>query len=173
MNVILTQDVDGLGETGDVVAVRNGYGRNYLIPKGLALIATDSVIRHQQELRRQAAHKLLKKKEDAEALQRLIEKEEIVVSARVGEENRIFGSVTAQQIAVKLADRGLDVDRRKIDVEEIRTLGVFTGTVKLHPEVSAKIKVRVESDKDASDEASGSEEEVAGSEDETAGSEDE
>ena len=91
MKVILIDDVDGLGQQGDVVTVKNGYGRNFLIPRGLALVATDSVIRHQQELRRQAAHKLLKKKEDAEALQKIIEKEEVVLQARVGEENRIFG----------------------------------------------------------------------------------
>lgn len=154
MKVILIQDVDGLGDRGEVVSVRNGYGRNYLIPQRLARVATDSVVRHQQELRRQAAHKLLKKKDDAEALRNLIEKEEIVVVARVGEENRIFGSVTAQQIAVRLAERGLEVDRRKIDVEEIRTLGVFTGTVKLHSDVTARIKVRVEPAEDHSDETS-------------------
>ncbi|MDX1430648.1 MAG: 50S ribosomal protein L9 [Rhodothermales bacterium] len=144
MKVILIDDVDGLGQQGDVVTVKNGYGRNFLIPRGLALVATDSVIRHQQELRRQAAHKLLKKKEDAEALQKIIEKEEVVLHARVGEENRIFGSITAQQVALKLAERGLEVDRRKIDLDEIRTVGVFTGTVKLHPEVAAKVKIRVE-----------------------------
>lgn len=146
MKVILTKDVDDLGQQGDIVSVKNGYGRNYLIPQGLALVATDSVVRNQQELRRQVAHKLLKKKDDAEALQKLIEKEEVVVQARVGEENRIFGSVTAQQVAIKLAERGLEVDRRKIELEEIRTVGVFTGTVKLHPEVTARIKVRVESE---------------------------
>ncbi len=152
MKVILTADVDGLGQQGEVVTVKNGYGRNYLIPKGLALVATDSVIRHQQELRRQAAHKLLKKKEDAEALQKLLEKDEIVFQARVGEDDRIFGTVTAQQVAVKLAAKGLEIDRRKIDVEEIRTVGVFTGSVKLHPEVTAKLKIRVESEEGAVEE---------------------
>ncbi len=149
MKVILTEDVDGLGQQGEVVTVKNGYGRNYLIPKGLALVATDSVIRHQQELRRQAAHKLLRKKEDAESLQKLIEKDEIVFQARVGEDDRIFGTVTAQQVAVKLAAKGFEVDRRKIDVEDIRTVGVFTGSVKLHPEVTAKLKIRVESEEGA------------------------
>ena len=83
MKVILTQDVDNLGQQGEIVAVKDGYGRNYLIPKGLALVATDSVVRHQKELRKQAAHKILKQKEDAEALRALIEKEEVVVTARV------------------------------------------------------------------------------------------
>lgn len=152
MKVILTEDVDGLGQQGEVVTVKNGYGRNYLIPKGLALVATDSVIRHQQELRRQAAHKLLKKKEDAEALQKLLEKDEIVFQARVGEDDRIFGTVTAQQVSVKLAAKGLEVDRRKIEVEDIRTVGVFTGAVKLHPEVTAKLKIRVESEEGAVEE---------------------
>ena len=147
MKVILTQDVDNLGQQGEIVTVKDGYGRNYLIPKGFALVATDSVVRHQQELRNQAAHKILKQKEDAEALRNLIEKEEVVVTARVGEESRIFGTITAQQIASRLADRGLEIDRRKIELDEdIKTLGVYAGSVKLHHEVVARLKIRVEAE---------------------------
>jgi large subunit ribosomal protein L9 len=150
MKVILTQDVDNLGQQGEIVTVKDGYGRNYLIPKGLALVATDSVVRHQQELRRQSAHKLLKQKEDAEALRALVEKEEVVVTARVGEESRIFGTVTAQQIATKLAERGLEIDRRKIELDEdIKTLGVYSGSIKLHHDVVAKVKIRVEAEEAA------------------------
>lgn len=144
MKVILTRDVENLGQQGEVVSVKAGYGRNYLIPRGYALVATDAVVRHQQELRRQAAHKILKQKEDAEALAALIEKEDVVITARAGEEGKIFGSVTAQQVADGLAARGLEIDRRKIDLEEIRALGVYTGTIKLHADVVAKVKVRVE-----------------------------
>ncbi len=144
MKVILTRDVENLGQQGEVVSVKAGYGRNYLIPRGYALVATDAVVRHQQELRRQAAHKILKQKEDAEALAALIEKEDVVITARAGEEGKIFGSVTAQQVADGLAARGLEIDRRKIDLEEIRALGVYTGTIKLHADVAAKVKVRVE-----------------------------
>ncbi len=147
MKVILTQDVDNLGQQGEIVTVKDGYGRNYLIPKGLALVATDSVVRHQQELRRQVAHKILKQKEDAEALRTLIEKEEVVVTARVGEESRIFGTITPQQIASQLAERGLEIDRRKIELDEdIKTLGVYSGSIKLHHEVIAKVKIRVEAE---------------------------
>jgi large subunit ribosomal protein L9 len=147
MKVILTQDVDNLGQQGEIVTVKDGYGRNYLIPKGLALVATDSVVRHQKELRKQAAHKILKQKEDAEALRALIEKEEVVVTARVGEESRIFGTITPQQIAARLAERGLEIDRRKIEIDEdIKTLGVYTGSVKLHHDVTARVKVRVEAE---------------------------
>lgn len=144
MKVILTRDVENLGQQGEVVSVKAGYGRNYLIPRGYALVATDAVVRHQQELRRQAAHKILKQKEDAEALAALIEKEDVVITARAGEEGKIFGSVTAQQVADGLAARGLEIDRRKIDLEEIRALGVYTGSIKLHADVAAKVKVRVE-----------------------------
>lgn len=147
MKVILTQDVDNLGQQGEIVTVKDGYGRNYLIPKGLALVATDSVVRHQQELRRQVAHKILKQKEDTEALRTLIEKEEVVVTARVGEESRIFGTITPQQIASQLAERGLEIDRRKIELDEdIKTLGVYSGSIKLHHEVIAKVKIRVEAE---------------------------
>ena len=147
MKVILTKDVDNLGQQGEIVTVKDGYGRNFLIPKGLALVATDSVVRHQQELRRQQAHKILKQKEDAESLRTLIEKEEVVVTARVGEESRIFGTITAQQIATRLAERGLEIDRRKIELDEdIKTLGVYSGSVKLHHDVVAKVKIRVEAE---------------------------
>lgn len=150
MKVILKQDVEKLGQRGDIVTVKDGFGRNYLIPKGMALVATDSVVRHQQELRRQAAHKILKQKDDAEALRDLIEKQEVVVRARVGEESRIFGTITAPQIAEELASRGLEIDRRKIELDEdIRTLGVFTGSIKLHHDVVAKVKIRVEADETA------------------------
>ncbi|MDX1741396.1 MAG: 50S ribosomal protein L9 [Rhodothermales bacterium] len=147
MKVILTKDVDNLGQQGEIVTVKDGYGRNFLIPKGLALVATDSVVRHQQELRRQQAHKILKQKEDAESLRTLIEKEEVVVTARVGEESRIFGTITAQQVATRLAERGLEIDRRKIELDEdIKTLGVYSGSVKLHHDVVAKVKIRVEAE---------------------------
>ncbi len=152
MKVILTRDVDNLGRQGEIVSVKPGYGRNYLIPKGMALVATDSVVRHQQELRKQAAHKILKQKEDSEALRNLIEKEDVVVRARVGEESRIFGTITAQQIADELAARGLEVDRRKIELDEdIKTLGVFSATVKIHHDVTAKVKIRVEAEEAAED----------------------
>ena len=146
MKVILRQDLDNLGEAGDVVKVKAGYGRNYLIPQGLATLATPGAIRHAEEIKRQAAHKISQKKADAEAVAADIEKTPLVIKAKVGEENRLFGTVTSQQLSVQLQERGIAVDRRKIDIEDIRTTGEYTATIKLHSEVSATLKVIVESE---------------------------
>ncbi|GIV61374.1 MAG: 50S ribosomal protein L9 [Rhodothermaceae bacterium] len=144
MKVLLLQDVENLGNEGDIVTVKDGYGRNYLIPKGLARLATPNVVKAWQEERRQKARKLMQLKEDAENLARQLATMEVVLPARVGEENRIFGSITAQQVALALAEQGIQVDRRKISIDEdIRHVGVYSASVKLHPEVVAQVKLRV------------------------------
>ncbi|HMB89242.1 MAG TPA: 50S ribosomal protein L9 [Rhodothermales bacterium] len=144
MKVILLQDVDNLGEEGEIVTVKPGYGRNYLIPKGQALIATKGAVKARHEEMRQQARKRAQAKDDAEALKQQIEQGEVVVEAKVGEENRIFGTVTSQQVAVKLALQGYNIDRRNIELlEDIRMIGVYTANVKLHSDVTAQLKVRV------------------------------
>jgi large subunit ribosomal protein L9 len=146
MKVLLLQDVEKLGTEGEIVTIRDGYGRNFLIPQGLARLATPGVVKSWQEERRQAARKLMQAKEEAQRLAAQLEGQEIIIRAKVGAENRIFGSVTAQQIALELATRGFQIDRRRIDLEDIRMLGVYTAHLKLHAEVHAELKVRVESD---------------------------
>jgi len=145
MKVILIKDVEKLGSRGDIVSVKNGFGRNYLIPQGLARLATPSAVKNQEELIRQASRRIAQEKEGALEVARQMEAEDIVINVSVGEENRIFGTVTTQQIAVALAARGFDVDRRKIELEDdIRLTGVYSASVKLHPEVVGKVKIRVE-----------------------------
>lgn len=145
MQVILLQDVDNLGAEGDIVTVKNGYGRNFLIPQGKALLATDGVVRARQEEHRQQARKRAQQQDDAERVKAEMEKTEITVQVKVGEENRIFGSVTPQQVAIKLAQQGFTVDRRNITLnEDIKVIGVYSATVKVHSEVAAQLKVRVE-----------------------------
>ena len=139
MKVILRQDIDNLGEAGDIVNVKPGFGRNYLIPQGLATLATPGAIKHAEEMKRQAAHKISQKKTDAEELAKAIESEPVVIKAKVGEENRLFGTVTAQALAVQLQNRGIAVDRRKIVIEDIRTTGEFTAALKRHSEVKSWI----------------------------------
>ena len=147
MKVILLEDVDKLGDEGAVVSVKDGYGRNFLIPKGLARLATKTTVKAWEEERRQASRKLAKRKEDADALAAEMAKVEVVVQAKVGEENRIFGSITAQQIAEGLAAHGITADRRKIEIQDdIKVLGVYTANVKIHSEVVASVKVRVEAE---------------------------
>ena len=145
MKVILLKEVDNLGEAGDVVTVKNGYGRNFLIPQGMARLANKSSVKALEEERRQAARKRMQAKDDAINLAKELEKTDVVVHAKVGEENRIFGSVTPQQVALDLATKGFMLDRRKITLnEEIRLIGVYSATIKLHTDVEATVKVRVE-----------------------------
>jgi large subunit ribosomal protein L9 len=147
MKIILLKDVENLGEEGQIVNVKNGYGRNFLIPKGLARLATAGTVKAWEEERRQSARKHAKKKEDAERLAREIEAIEIVLTAKVGEENRIFGSITAQNIAASLAGHGIVLDRRQITLDDdIRVTGIYSATVKIHSEVSCQVKVRVEAE---------------------------
>lgn len=144
MKVILKQDVATLGETGDIVNVKDGFGRNYLIPRGLAILATASNVKVVEEIRRQSAHRLERLVNDAKELAKQLGKTDIVIPARVGEENRIFGTVTTQQVADVLEKKGLEIDRRKIELhEEIRALGVYSATIKLHGDVVAEVKIQV------------------------------
>jgi large subunit ribosomal protein L9 len=145
MKIILLQDVYGLGEQGDIVTVKNGYGRNFLIPRHLGAMATPSAIKAHAEERRQASRKIAKRKEEQQALVAQLEQTSVTVLARVGEENRIFGTVTPTQVAVELAKQGFELDRRLIELDEdIRTVGDYTATVRLSGDAAAKVKVKVE-----------------------------
>lgn len=144
MDVILLKDVEHLGEAGEIHEVADGYGRNYLIPQGMARVATDGVVRHQREIQRQQARKEAVKKEQAEELMKELEDMQVVFSAKTGEDNRIFGTVTTQQIAVELSNRGFDIDRRDISLdEEIREVGVYTATISLMEDVTATLDIQV------------------------------
>ena len=150
MKVILKEDLDNLGLQGEVVQVKPGYGRNYLIPRGLAVVASPSNVKRYEEETRQKARKIEQARNDAEALTKRLDGREVVVTVRTGEENRIFGTVTTQNVADLLAEDGFEVDRRRITLaEDIRTTGVYTATVKLHPEFAADVKVRVEAEEQA------------------------
>jgi large subunit ribosomal protein L9 len=145
MKVLLLQDVEDLGQAGEIVQVKNGFGRNYLIPKGMVRLATPNIVKAWEEERRQKSRKLAKKQEDAENLAKEIESIELVVTAKVGEENRIFGTITSQAVVEGLAAQGITVDRKQVHLEDdIRVLGVYTATVRIHPEVTCELKVRVE-----------------------------
>lgn len=144
MKVILTEDHETLGLRGEVVEVKPGYGRNFLIPRQMAVIATPSSVKRYAEERKQAAHKIEAARENAEKLAAKLNAAEVLIPVQTGEDNRIFGSITTQQVADELAQQGMEVDRRKITMsEDVRTTGVYPATVKLHPEVQAEVKVRV------------------------------
>ncbi len=144
MEVILKQDVSGLGYKNDMVKVKAGYGNNYLIPNGFAFIANDSNKRLVNENVRQAAHKAAKIKQDAEALAAKIGELTIEIRTKAGETGKIFGAVTALQIADALKAKGFDIDRKKVLLKEApKQLGNYSVNLDLHKEVKHEVKIQV------------------------------
>lgn len=144
MKVILRQNVEKLGEIGDIVVVKPGYARNFLIPRQLAYTATDGAMRALETEKKQYASRMEKAKHNAETVASQLADLQISIPMQVGEEGRLFGSVTAQMIAQELELRGFNIDRRTILIDEaIKTLGIFEVKIKLHPEVLASLKVWV------------------------------
>jgi large subunit ribosomal protein L9 len=140
----LKTDVAGLGYKNDVVKVKPGYANNYLIPSGVALVATDSNKRMVAENIRQMAHKAAKLKQDADALAQNIGDLTLTIGTKAGETGRIFGAVTAIQVADALKAKGFDVDRRKVVLKESpKQLGTYSVTLDLHKEVKHEIKISV------------------------------
>jgi len=144
MEIILKQDVQGLGYKNDVVKVKPGYGRNFLIPNGVALIANESNKKLIAENTRQAAHKAAKVKQDAEAIAQRIGELVVEIKTKAGETGKIFGAVTALQIADVLKSKGFDIDRKRVVLKEIpKQLGTYHATLDLHKEVKHEITVNV------------------------------
>ena len=145
MEVILKEDVQGLGYKNDLVNVKPGYGRNYLIPQGLAIIASDSNKKVLEENIRQASHKAEKIKLDAEELASQISAIVIEIPTKVSDTGKIFGSVTNTQLADALRIQGVDIDRRKISIvqKEIKVIGEYSATVDLHKEVKPTFTFKV------------------------------
>jgi large subunit ribosomal protein L9 len=144
MEVILKQDVAGLGYKNDTVKVKPGYGNNYLIPNGYALIANEANKRLVSENVRQAAHKAAKIKQDAESLAAKIGELTIEVGTKAGESGKIFGAVTALQIADALKAKGFDIDRKKVVLKETpKQIGTYSATLDLHKEVKHEIQIKV------------------------------
>ena len=144
MEIILLQDVQNLGYKDDVVKVKNGYGRNYLIPQGKAILATPSAKKQLEENLKQRAHKLAKIKADAEELAGKLNGVSLQIGAKTSATGTIFGSVNNIQIAEALAKKGFDVDRKIIFINDnVKELGSYKATIKLHKEVSAEINFEV------------------------------
>ncbi len=144
MEVILKQDITGLGYKNDIVKVKAGYGRNYLIPNGFALIANQSNKRLTEENVRQMAHKAEKLKQDALDLAAKLGELTIEIKTKAGESGKIFGAVTAIQVADSLKAKGFDVDRKKVHFkEQPKQLGTYIATLDLHKEVKHEVSVNV------------------------------
>lgn len=144
MKVILREDYENLGNIGDIVQVKPGFARNYLFPKKIAYPALDNFVKMLEEEKRQKEHRKDKEKKDAEELAKTLQNVSVTISVSVGEEDKMFGSVTTQDISQSLAKQNLEIDRKKIILEEpIKELGIYSVPIKLHTEVEAKIKVWV------------------------------
>mgnify|MGYP005839310695 CR=1 FL=1 len=144
MKVILTEEIPNLGSIGSVVEVAPGYGRNYLIPQGKALEATKGNIARFEQQRARLLQQYAKGKSAAQALAERLAQITLTISQRVGESERLYGSVTNVHIAEALAKVGVEIDRKKIDMPEpIKTLGSHAAEIKLHPEVRAVVKIEV------------------------------
>ena len=144
VKLILQESVPSLGEAGEVVSVRIGYARNYLIPRGKAIVATESNVKNLEHQKRVVAEKVAKELKELGALRDRLRQLTLEVTAQAGEEGKLFGSVTAANVAELLAAQGFEIDRRRIDLAEpIKALGEHSVSVKLHREVVAEVRVRV------------------------------
>ena len=143
MEIILKEDVVNLGYKNDIVTVKSGYGRNYLIPTGKAVIASPAAKKMLAEELKQRAHKLEKIKKDAEALAEQLKEVSLTIATKVSATGTIFGSVSNIQIAEELAKLGHNIDRKIIVVKGVKEVGSYTATVKLHKEVSVEIPFTV------------------------------
>ncbi|MEY2793100.1 MAG: hypothetical protein RJA76_1092 [Bacteroidota bacterium] len=147
MEIILKTDIAGLGYKNDVVTVKAGYGRNYLIPQGFAIMATPSNLKVLAENIKQAAHKVEKIRQDAADLAAAIGELALTIQAKTGESGKIFGRVTSLQISEMLKEKGFDVDRKKISFDsEVKMIGDYSATLDLHKDVKHKITFSVVSE---------------------------
>jgi large subunit ribosomal protein L9 len=144
MKLILREDVENLGKGGELVEVKPGYGRNFLLPRGLAVLANPKNVRELEHQKSIATAKAAKMKASAQAVAKRLSETPVTLSRKVGEQDKLYGSVTAMDVAEALAARGLQIDRRAIDLAEpIKTTGDFEVPVKLHSDVVGKAKVKV------------------------------
>jgi large subunit ribosomal protein L9 len=146
MKIILQREVEKLGVPGDVVVVADGYARNYLVPRGIAILASKGAVRHAESLRRAHEERVSKARKEAEALAERISGAELRVRAKAGEGGKLFGSVTAADLADELARQtGETIDRRMVHLEEpIRSVGVHEIRIHLHPEVNVVVSVEIQ-----------------------------
>jgi len=143
MKIILKENMKNLGKQGEVVMVKDGYANNFLFPKGMAILATSGNIKMMEENNRQGAMKREKMKTDALATSTSMNEMVITIATKAGANGKIFGSITPLQVAQALKVKGYDIDRRKIEINDIKVLGSYEAIVNLHREVSITIKVEV------------------------------
>ena len=146
MKIILKKDVAQLGDAGEVVEVKTGYALNYLVPQGFAAIGTPSALKQHEETIRQRAHKEAKNIAEAEAKAAKLSAQPVKVAVKVGESGKLYGSVTSAQVAAALEALGFEVDKKNVEVPEIKELGEFEAKVKCYKGVFADVKIEVVSE---------------------------
>jgi len=149
MKVILVKDVEGWGTLGDIIDVKPGFARNYLIPKGLAYPATDSYVKHVKEILKQKARKLEREKQKAQEIAEKVDGLEVEIARPVGPTGKMYGSVSSTDIVDAIKEKsGVEIDKKKVMLRNpIRDLGAYNITIRLHPEISAKVKINIIPDK--------------------------
>jgi large subunit ribosomal protein L9 len=143
VKVILREDIPKLGDAGDVVAVRPGYARNFLIPKGIAIPATTEKVKEVEHYRRMIEKRQIELLKDLKGASRAIREMDLEFEAQAGDSGKLFGSITAVQIAKRIAENGIEIDRRKIQMDPIKTVGEHDIKIRLHKELTVDVKVQV------------------------------
>lgn len=145
MEIILKQDLAGLGHSGDIVSVKDGYGRNYLIPKGYAILATESARKIHKENIKQRAHKEEKIRVEAEGLATQLSELKLSLGAKTSSSGKIFGSVNTIQIAEALKEKGFDIDRKiiSLDNDQIKEIGKYKAIIKIHRDIKAEVEFEI------------------------------
>ena len=146
MEIILLTDIANLGHKDDIVDVKQGYGRNYLIPQGYAILATPSARKVVAENLRQRAHKEAKLKAEAEAIAAQLAEVKLTIGAKTSSTGKIFGSVNSIMISESLKEKGFDIDRKKIILKDVKEIGTYTALIKLHREVKVDVEFEVVSE---------------------------
>ena len=146
MEIILLTDIANLGYKDDIVDVKQGYGRNYLIPQGYAILATPSARKVVAENLRQRAHKEAKLKAEAEAIAAQLAEVKLTIGAKTSSTGKIFGSVNSIMISESLKEKGFDIDRKKIMLKDVKEIGTYTALIKLHREVKVDVEFEVVSE---------------------------
>ena len=146
MEIILLTDIANLGHKDDIVDVKQGYGRNYLIPQGYAILATPSARKVVAENLRQRAHKEAKLKAEAEAIAAQLAEVKLTIGAKTSSTGKIFGSVNSIMISESLKEKGFDIDRKKIMLKDVKEIGTYTAIIKLHREVKVDVEFEVVSE---------------------------
>jgi large subunit ribosomal protein L9 len=143
MKLVLKKEVENVGEAGDIVTVKDGFGRNFLIPQGFAVVANKGAIKAAEEESRQATKKREASLEASKELANKLSNASVTVSVTAGEDGKIFGTVTTQQIVDSLQEKGFDIDRKKVTIEDVKALGEYVATVAIKGDIKAEVKVWV------------------------------